>query len=66
MIFRQRWKELNEYFLMLKQEIMQVRVIWRLIKHRFFQRVNIFKICDEATGLAEAYSQPKGIIIISI
>ena len=31
-----------------------------LIKHRFFQRVNIFfEICDEATGLAEAYSQRK-------
>lgn len=38
--FQTKMEELNEYFLMLKQEIMQVRM--ELIKHRLFQRVNIF------------------------
>lgn len=38
--FQTKMEELNEYFLMLEQEIMQVRM--ELIKHRFFQRVNIF------------------------
>lgn len=57
--FQAKMEELNEYFLMLKQEIMQVRAYGADKTQILSKSEHFFKICDEATGLAEAYSQRK-------
>ena len=57
--FQAKMEELNEYFLMLKQEIMQVRVYGADKTQILSKSEHFFEICDEATGLAEAYSQRK-------
>ena len=44
---------------MLKQEIMQVRAYGADKTQILSKSEHFFKICDEATGLAEAYSQRK-------
>lgn len=57
--FQAKMKELDAYFSQLKEEIAQVRM-------RDYRKTDIiakserfFNICDEATGLAEVYSQKK-------
>ena len=57
--FQTKMEELNEYFLMLKQEIMQVRAYGADKTQILSKSEHFFKICDEATGLAEVYSQRK-------
>ena len=57
--FQTKMEELNEYFLMLKQEIVQVRAYGADKTQILSKSEHFFKICDEATGLAEAYSQRK-------
>lgn len=58
--FQVKMNELNRYFEELCKEIL-------LIREKGYENTNIiemsetfFNICDEATGLAEAYSQRKG------
>lgn len=57
--FQAKMKELDAYFSQLKEEVAQVRM-------RDYRKTDIiakserfFNICDEATGLAEVYSQKK-------
>lgn len=57
--FQTKMEELNEYFLMLKQEIMQVRAYGADKTQIISKSEHFFEICDEATGLAEMYSQRK-------
>ena len=57
--FQTKMEELNEYFLMLKQEIMQVRTYGADKTQILSKSEHFFEICDEATGLAEVYSQRK-------
>ena len=57
--FQAKMEELNEYFLMLKQEIMQVRAYGADKTQILSKSEHFFEICDEATGLAEVYSQRK-------
>ncbi|MFR1579994.1 MAG: GGDEF domain-containing protein, partial [Lachnospiraceae bacterium] len=57
--FQTKMEELNEYFLMLKQEIMQVRAYGADKTQILSKSERFFEICDEATGLAEVYSQRK-------
>ena len=57
--FQTKMEELNEYFLMLKQEIMQVRAYGADKTQILSKSEHFFGICDEATGLAEVYSQRK-------
>ena len=57
--FQTKMEELNEYFLMLKQEIMQVRAYGADKTQILSKSEHFFEICDEATGLAEMYSQRK-------
>ena len=57
--FQTKMEELNEYFLMLKQEIMQVRAYGADKTQILSKSEHFFEICDEATGLAEVYSQRK-------
>ena len=61
--FQNKMKELDTYFLTLRQEIKNVR-------DNGFENTNIipesehfFEICDEATGLAERYSQRKATLL---
>ena len=57
--FQTKMEELNEYFLMLEQEIMQVRAYGADKTQILSKSEHFFEICDEATGLAEVYSQRK-------
>lgn len=57
--FQTKMEELNEYFLMLKQEIVQVRAYGADKTQILSKSERFFEICDEATGLAEVYSQRK-------
>lgn len=57
--FQTKMEELNEYFLMLKQEIMQVRAYGADKTQILLKSEHFFEICYEATGLAEVYSQRK-------
>ena len=57
--FQTKMEELNEYFLMLRQEIMQVRAYGADKTQILSKSEHFFGICDEATGLAEVYSQRK-------
>lgn len=57
--FQTKMEELNEYFLILKQEIMQVRAYGADKTQILSKSEHFFEICDEATGLAEVYSQRK-------
>lgn len=57
--FQAKMKELDAYFSQLKEEVAQVRM-------RDYRKTDIiakserfFNICDEATGLAEVYSQKR-------
>ena len=51
--FQTKMEELNEYFLMLEQEIMQVRAYGADKTQILSKSEHFFEICDEATGLAE-------------
>lgn len=61
--FQTKMEELNEYFLMLKQEIMQVRAYGADKTQILSKSEDFFEICDEATGLAEVYSQRKASLL---
>ena len=61
--FQTKMEELNEYFLMLKQEIMQVRAYGADKTQILSKSEHFFEICDEATGLAEVYSQRKASLL---
>ena len=57
--FQNKMTELDEYFSILKKEIMLVRENGADGTEIIPISENFFNICDEATGLAEAYSQRK-------
>ena len=57
--FQNKMTELDDYFLILKQEIGKVREVGADETDIIPISENFFNICDEATGLAEAYSQRK-------
>ena len=61
--FQTKMEELNEYFLMLEQEIMQVRAYGADKTQILSKSEHFFEICDEATGLAEVYSQRKASLL---
>lgn len=52
-------EELDEYFQSLKQEVMLVREKGCENTDIIYKSEHFFEICDEATGLAEEYSQKK-------
>lgn len=57
--FQKKMQELDDYFVVLKQEIYKVREQGADQTEIIDISENFFDICDEATGLAEAYSQRK-------
>ncbi len=57
--FQNKMQELDEYFSVLHQEIYRVRTDGYENTDIISKSENFFEICDEATGLAEAYSQKK-------
>ncbi len=57
--FQNKMTELDDYFTVLKQEIYRVREDGAAQTDIIPISENFFGICDEATGLAEAYSQRK-------
>lgn len=58
-VFQDKMAELADYFSTLKQEIYHVREAGAEQTEIIPVSENFFVICDEATGLAEAYSQRK-------
>ena len=57
--FQDKMVELDNYFSLLKQEIYKVREVGADQTEIIPISEHFFNICDEATGLAEAYSQRK-------
>lgn len=57
--FQNKMEELDEYFQSLKQEVMLVREKGYENTDIIYKSEHFFEICDEATGLAEEYSQKK-------
>ncbi len=57
--FQSKMKELDAYFSQLKMEIAQVRIRDYHQTDIIAKSERFFNICDEATGLAEVYSQKK-------
>lgn len=57
--FQDKMMELDNYFSLLKQEIYKVRDVGPDQTEIIPISEHFFNICDEATGLAEAYSQRK-------
>ena len=57
--FQKKMQELDEYFSVLKEEIYRVRTEGYENTGIIDKSEKFFGICDEATGLAEAYSQRK-------
>lgn len=57
--FQKKMQELDEYFSVLKEEIYRVRTSGYENTDIIAKSEKFFGICDEATGLAEAYSQRK-------
>ena len=57
--FQNKMEELDEYFATLKAEIMKVRTQGADHTEIISKSERFFEICDEATGLAEVYSQRK-------
>ena len=55
--FQNKMAELDDYFSLLRQEIMRVRAQGYEQTEIISKSERFFEICDEATGLAEAYSQ---------
>ena len=57
--FQSKMKELDDYFVTLRDEILRVRKVGYENTKIIDKSERFFGICDEATGLAEAYSQRK-------
>ena len=57
--FQSKMQELEEYFAALHYEILRVREVGYENTEIIDKSERFFEICDEATGLAEAYSQKK-------
>lgn len=57
--FQSKMQELNSYFKELCEEIQRVREVGYENTSIIDKSEHFFQICDEATGLAEAYSQRK-------
>ena len=57
--FQSKMQELEEYFAALHYEILRVREVGYENTEIIDKSERFFEICDEATGLAEAYSQRK-------
>lgn len=57
--FQNKMEELDDYFQNLKQEVMLVREKGYENTQIIYKSEHFFEICDEATGLAEEYSQKK-------
>ena len=57
--FQSKMQELDDYFQALKQEIVRVRAVGSNNTDIIPISETFFGICDDATGLAEAYSQRK-------
>lgn len=64
--FQNKMKELDEYFQKLKKEIMLVRKNGYENTDIIARSEDFFEICDEATGLAEEYSQKKASALDSL
>ena len=57
--FQDKMEELDDYFQSLKQEVMLVREKGYENTQIIYKSEHFFEICDEATGLAEEYSQER-------
>ena len=57
--FQDKMEELDEYFQSLKQEVMLVREKGYENTDIIYKSEHFFEICDQATGLAEEYSQKR-------
>ena len=57
--FQNKMQELDDYFVTLRDEILRVREVGYENTAIIDKSERFFVICDEATGLAEAYSQRK-------
>ena len=55
--FQQKMKELNGYYLQVKQEISHLRRTGKADSYLIAASEQFFAICDEATALAEVYSE---------
>ncbi len=55
--FQKKMKELNGYYLQVKQEITHLRRTGKADSYLIAASEQFFAICDEATALAEAYSE---------
>ena len=64
--FQSKMQELDNYFVLLRQEIYQVRAKNYENTQIIEMSENFFGICDEATGLAEQYSQKKATCLASL
>lgn len=64
--FQNKMQELDDYFVLLKQEIYRVREEDYEDTQIIEMSENFFGICDEATGLAEKYSQKKATSLSSL
>ncbi len=64
--FQNKMTELAEYFTLLKAEIQKVRDQGADATEIIPMSEHFFTICDEATGLAEAYSQRKATSLSSL
>lgn len=59
-------KELDEYFISLHKEIYRVRTVGYEHTDIISKSERFFKICDEATGLAEVYAQRKATSLATL
>ena len=64
--FQDKMQELDDYFTELHQEILRVREVGYENTDIISKSEQFFVICDEATSLAEAYSQKKATSLASI
>ena len=64
--FQNKMQELDDYFALLRQEIYQVREAGYEDTQIIEMSETFFGICDEATGLAEKYSQKKATSLSSL
>ncbi len=64
--FQNKMQELDEHFSILHEEIYRVRLDGYENTNIISMSENFFEICDEATGLAEAYSEKKARSLSSL
>ncbi len=64
--FQNKMQELDDYFVLLRQEIYRVRESGDQETQIIEMSETFFGICDEATGLAERYSQKKASSLSSL